>query len=210
MRNPSFQGVQILATPKGNRRKDLAVDKRPIVGLDLEQSHELDVIPPSSIPRIPLSTARFPSTQESEKALLCEATPARPGTKVSPAIFRTPSSGQMKLSPCISNNFLGGGLQDRHGLPQSPLQARQSGRRQYLDIPISFAQAVECTPSKPVTVHATPVKQGKLNFIAHSNPPDIVVEGAGADEIRDVDVPRGKEDDSIYKSLGWDDYDELT
>jgi hypothetical protein len=212
VRNPSFQRFQILSTPKANRRKDLAVEKRPVIGLDLEQSHELDVIPPSSIPRVPLSSACAPSTQESVKTLLCEATPARPGTKISPAIFGTPSHAQRKSPPRLSSMFLGAGSQNHSGLPQSPLQTRRSGKQKYLDIPTSLAQAVECTPSKEVAVHATPVKQGKPNSIAYSNPPDIIIERAGIVKTGNVstsDIQRGRENDSIYKSLGWDDYDEL-
>jgi hypothetical protein len=213
VRNTSFQGVQILSTPKGNRRKDPEVEERPFARLDLEQHHEFDVIPLSSIPRVPLSATCGPRTQESEKTLLCEATPARPDTKISPAIFGTPSTAQTNSPLRLPDMFLGAGSQNYRGLPRSPLQTRHSARQQYLDIPNSFAQTVECTPSKDVAVHATPVKQGKLNFVAYSNSRETIIEGGDIDETENTgksDTQRGREDDSIYKSLGWDDYDELT
>ncbi len=216
VRNPSFQGVQILSTPKGNRRKDLGIEKCPTLGLDLEQIHGLDVIPPSSLPRVPLPVPRALSTRVSEKRLFCEATPVRPGNNINPAFLGTPSRAQTKSPPRLLGMFLGAGTQNLGGLPTSPLQARRYGRQQFLDIPISFSQAVECSPSKVVAVHATPIKQGKLNFTevdACSKPPDITIEGASMVETENVgksNVPPGGEDDSIYKSLGWDDYDELT
>jgi DNA replication regulator SLD3 len=215
IRNPSFQGAQILSTPKGNRRKDLAVEKRPILGLDLEQCHELDVIPPSSLPRVPLSVPRPPSTRESEKTLLCEATPARPGIKIVSAIYGTPSHGQTNSPSRLSGISLGGGSQNYGALPPSPLQARCSGKQQFLNISVSFAQTVECTPSKVAAVHATPSKHGKLNFTeadTSSNSPNIIIEGPGIEETKNTSnsgFQRDKADDSIYKSLGWDDYDEL-
>jgi hypothetical protein len=213
-RNPSFQGVQILSTPKGNRRKDLAVEKRPILGLDLERRHELDVIPPSSLPRAPLSVALPPSTRESEKILLCEATPVRPGTKIVSAIYGTPSHCQMNSPSRLSGIFLGAGSQNHGALPPSPFQARCSGKQQFLNIPVSFDQAIECTPSKVVAVHATPCKHGKLKLTeadASSNSLNMIIEGAGIEETGNTGNSGSQrdKDDSIYKSLGWDDYDEL-
>lgn len=215
IRNPSFPGVQILSTPKGNRRKDLAVEKRPALGLDLEQYHELDVIPPSSIPRVALSVARAPSPRESEKTFLCEATPARPGTKAFSAIYRTPSHSQTNSHSSASGIVPGAGSQNHGALPPSPLHARCSGKQQFLNIPVSFTQAAECTPSKVAAIHATPCKHGMLNFVeadASPNSLNIVIEDAVIEETENTGnsgFQRDKDDNSIYKSLGWDDYDEI-
>lgn len=215
IRNPSFQGVQILSTPKGNRRKDLALEKRSILGLDLEQGRELEVIPPSSIPRMPLSMEHAPNTRESGETLLCEATPARSGTRAVSVICGTPSQGQTKSSSRLSGGFLGMGSHNHDKLPPcSPLQARHPGKQQSLDIPSSFARAVESTPTKVVAVHATPSRQGKLNIIeadVSSNTLNIIIEGVGIEGIENTGKScfQRDRDDSIYKSLGWDDYDEF-
>jgi hypothetical protein len=215
-RNPSFKGVQILSTPKRNRWKDTAVDKRPIVGLNLEQGHELEDIPPSSIPRMPLSRDHAPNTRKSGVTLLCEATPARSGAKAISAICRTPSQDHTKSTWRLSGGFLGMGSHNHSKIPpRSPLQARHPGKEQFLDIPSSFEQPVECTPSRVIAVHATPSRQGKLNIIevdASSNSLNITIEGIGMNGTENTSqscFQRDRDDDSIYKSLGWDDYDEL-
>jgi DNA replication regulator SLD3 len=216
VRNTSFQGVQILSTPKGNRRKGMVVDKRLPLGLDLEHGHELEVIPPSSIPRIAPFAAHARNARESEEALLCEATPARPATRAISTICRTPSHGQTKSPSRRSSDFLGTGWQNHGRLPPcSPLQARHPGNHQFLAIPSSFSEAVECTPSKAVAVHATPSKQEKLNIIgadACCNSLNIVIEGTGIEGAKNTGksgLQGDTNDDSIYKSLGWDDYDDL-
>ena len=112
--------------------------------------------------------------------------------------------------------FLGMGSHNHGGLPPcSPLQARHPGKQQSLDIPSSFARAVESTPTKVVAVHATPSRQGKLNIIeadASANTLNIIIEGVGIEGIENTSkscFQRDRNDDSIYKSLGWDDYDEF-
>lgn len=214
VRNPSFQGVEILSTPKGNRRKDMTVGKHPIVGLNVEQGHDLDVIPASSIPRMPLSREHAPNTRESGETLLCEATPARSGTKAISAICGTPSQGQTKSAWRLSDGFHGMSSHNHSRIPPcSPLQARQPGKQEFLEIP-SSARAVECTPSKVVAVHATPSRQGKLKIVeadASSNSLSITIEGIGMDGAENTSrscFQQDRDDDSIYKSLGWD-YDEL-
>lgn len=196
MRNPSFQGVQILSTPKGNRQKEATAISYPIHELTSEQDHELEVIPPSSIPRIPLSAARTANNRESEQKSLCKATPARsrPGT------------------------HLATGSQNYGGLPScSPLQAKCSRKQQLLHIPAPFAARIGCTPRKMVTVHATPCKQEKTNTLPEDAPMyslNITIEAAGMEETENTDisgVPRdgARNVNSIYKSLGWDDYDDI-
>jgi hypothetical protein len=210
VRNPSFQGVQIFSTPRGKRKKDPLVEKFPTSGLDLKYGNELDIIPLSSIPKVPLSAVRASSTQESAKTLLCEATPARPVSRINPVEFGTLSRAETDLSSYPLGILLEANSKNHDGFSPSPLQSKRSNRQQSLELLSSFSHAVECTPSKVVMVDATPVKQLRSDDRFKS---DISRDGASMDEngsLRQLDVQQSRGNISIYKSLGWDDYDELT
>jgi DNA replication regulator SLD3 len=220
IRNPSFQDVQILSTPKGSRQKEGTKGGHHKHRLDLGRDHEVEVVPPSSLPRIPLSVARAANTRESGQTPLFKATPARsrPGSKAISAICETPSQGQATSPSRLSNRLFEKSSQNHVGLPPcSPLQAKRSSKTEFLDMPVPLARAVECTPSKLITVQATPCKQGKTNtFLADAplNCLNIVMEVPGIEEIENagrtgIPQARGSDDISIYKSLGWDDYDDI-
>jgi hypothetical protein len=82
---------------------------------------------------------------------------------------------------------------------------------------VPLAGPIERTPSKLVTVHATPRKQGKTDILladAPLNSLNTILEAASTEEIENTGKPglprvRARVDDPIYKSLGWDDYDDI-
>jgi DNA replication regulator SLD3 len=219
VRNPLFQGVQILATPKGNRRKDVEVNSLPMLAPDLERDYESHVMLPSSGLRIPQSVARFANARSSGNSSTCKATPIQSRFEdiSASAVQGTPSRGQRQSR--LSDSFGGEGREYESRIPlSSPLQAREGGRQNMLGVPGLPAKELSslCTPTKLRKVQATPVKQASGINLENEDPYFTVMltplpggKHKGMEE--DVCKPHVKsgDGDSIYKSLGWDDYDEL-
>jgi hypothetical protein len=153
--------------------------------LSTRQDMELDVIPPSSMARVPLSAVRSAHAGIPAERSFCEATPvkARAGNIPTPAILATPRPALETSDSYFSSNFGAGGLQNRGEIFATPSKSRQSSRDQMPNMPAPSAHSIGCTPQRPIAVQATPTNNGT----------DL-----GA-----------LEDDPIYKALGWDDFDEL-
>lgn len=239
VRNPLFQGlqsVQIKATPKINRQKDMFGESQSIFrGSRNVEEIEFGVIPPSSASAIPQSILRP----------LYDQDPFRD------TIQMTPSRKSFSSLPRPTNNS---GIYDtEYGVipPSSPLQMRRSSAQLFSRIPdtvikrsVSAPRNILETPvqrSSPSTLYSdiqeTPLKETILNEtplkgaimketplrertlmetplkkisewnLGHNHPPD-----QDQENIRDLmekikPVQVYKKEVSYYEALGWNDDD---
>lgn len=206
-----------MATPKMNRRKEVDLGSVPTLGPDLERDYDAQTIPASSIPRIPQSAARF--ARSSGSSSVCKATPAHPGPErtFTSAIQGTPCRGSTQSQ--LSDSFDKKSFNVYSAIPpSSPLQSRPQIKHQMLTVPRPLAEEMDnfCTPSRPGKIQVTPVKQGTLRNIENEDPFQIVISTpvptaskiGGVGHIRKIESSIVNTD-SIYKSLGWDDFDDF-
>lgn len=201
VRNPLFQGVQISATPKANRKKTVSSASQRSNLPKMSEEKEVIDIPPSSLPRIPQSAAQ-PSREE------------QASNPLFPSFQATPTRKSVPTSSRQINGFLGLGPADYGShLPSSPLQRRRSSVQLFNVVPES---AVKIPSSSALTqgVLDTPIKKGTGIARNHSeiacsenekeNMEEPYVEKDG--QAKSIGI---FQEDSIYKSLGWDDADDI-
>lgn len=223
VRNPLFQGfqsVQIKATPKINRQKDVFSESQSTLSKpkDSEQMEE-GLIPPSSVPTIPQSKVRLSYDQNPFQDSV-QATPSRKA-----------------FSSSSRSTFANG--DDNYGVipPSSPLQMRRSSAQLFNSIPDSVVKRPS-TSAAPRGILETPIKRSspstlfngleetplketlisnklewKIGYSHPSGPSD-----QDQENIRDVPVAVEKlkstqvykKEVSYYEALGWnDDIDDL-
>jgi len=194
IRNPLFQAVQISATPKANRQKDIFA--RPFHSSTERIIDDSMIIPPSSLPKIPQSVSRSSGGLSSRNPFLSsvQATPTR---KSVPAFSKL--SGNM--------GFFSGDCP-----PSSPLHIRRSSAQLFNAVPDSaikkpagtILSGVADTPIKSTTGHGHPVMleigSNKEN-LQQGSEVEKMFSQSKHDEVTN--------EESIYKALGWDDIDEL-
>jgi DNA replication regulator SLD3 len=203
-RNPLFQGVQISATPKANRRKDVAPESQPSSLAKSIESSESAVIPVSSLPRIPQPVSRpsyegMPRTNSLYSAI--QATPTR---KAAPSLPQ--SRGGLLSAPNHEYNTY---------LRSSPLHVRRSNAQLFTAVPDSAVKGLS-----GFAIHGiqeTPMKRRQETTLDHRLPESSA---SGSDKENDR-IERGKmamasssqetggKEENIYKSLGWDDADDI-
>jgi len=196
IRNPLFQGVQISATPKANRQRDMFAQQSQMSSLD-RMVGEAAMIPASSVPRVPQSVSRSSGGfQSNPLSLNIQATPTR---KSVPA-FPKQSMSTMDIG----------------GIPSSPLHVRRSSAQLFSAVPDSAVKNPSTT--LPYGIEDTPIKRRPASSLDHGHPP---VASFGSDKENDhlrkrapVDVSLqgglgAKKEESIYKALGWDDNDDI-
>ncbi|KAH6719315.1 DNA replication regulator SLD3-domain-containing protein [Leptodontidium sp. MPI-SDFR-AT-0119] len=197
IRNPLFQGVQISATPKANRQRDMFAQQSQMSSLE-RMVGEASMVPASSIPRIPQSVSRSSGGGLQNNPLFShvQATPTR---KSVPAFPRR-STAEM----------------DFGGIPSSPLHVRRSSAQLFTAVPDSAVK----NPSTSLSyeVDDTPVKKRPASSLDHGHPSmaslgsdkenDQLLRNAAADGGLRGGVGQSK-DESIYKTLGWDDNDDI-
>ncbi|KAH7383603.1 DNA replication regulator SLD3-domain-containing protein [Cadophora sp. MPI-SDFR-AT-0126] len=196
VRNPLFQGVQISATPKANRQRDIFAQQSQMSSLE-RMVGEAAMIPASSAPRIPQSVSRSSGGFQSNPLFSdVQATPTR---KAVPA-FPQRSTSAMNFG----------------GIPSSPLHVRRSSAQLFNAVPDSVVK----NPSASLSygIDDTPVKRRPASSLEHSHPmlasfgSDKENDQSGKKAVDDVGLRRslgeGKEE-SIYKALGWDDNDDI-
>jgi len=164
---------------------------------------EFAFVPPSSLPRIPQSTSR-PSregiTSRNPLFSSLQATPTRRATSnVSRSRGGLLSAVEVDYGSC---------------LPSSPLHVRRSSAQLFTAVPNSAIKM----QSSFGGIQETPVKTKQPATLDHSHP---VVPGPGSDKENEViegavrtsaGLKEGTStagETSIYKSLGWDDADDL-
>ncbi|KUJ20411.1 uncharacterized protein LY89DRAFT_442789 [Mollisia scopiformis] len=193
VRNPLFQSVQISATPKANRQRDMFARSQHSSG---ERSmSDFMAIPPSSLPMIPQSVSRssggFPTRNPFLSSV--QATPTR------------------KPVPSFSNLSGHAGVFSGDCPPSSPLHIRRSSAQLFPAIPdsamkkFSNTSGIADTPVKATTGHAHPstleIGSDKENLRQGSEVEKVF------NQSKNHDVTNNE---SIYKALGWDDdLDEL-
>ncbi|KAI9875323.1 MAG: hypothetical protein M1830_008632 [Pleopsidium flavum] len=227
VRNPFGQGVQVMATPKGNRKKNV-FSRRPIVARG--QSPEVDEaphpIPPSCDPRIPASVARAAMLPQFPSSEFCIPQSLSHPVRQTPlsAVMQTPTRGTSRLVNVITDVQA-----DRHpdelGQPSSPgLPKRRTSR----DPGKASQPELWETPSYTSTtqsslLHETPLR--RTNATGLQSPPRNDVKDTPVRRPRNSRTNSGAAVDcrktlpdsynpessrSIYQSLGWDeDADDL-
>lgn len=191
--------MQITATPKADRRKDIFTEKPTNSVPQAAEDADWGVIPPSSLPRIPQSVTR-PSTDDRTKNPLfsVQATPTR-----------KPTANQVKGR----NGFLDVATIEGGCQPLSPLQLGRSGSQLFNLGPETSgpqsswsSQGEQETPAKPkseaMLVHSHPILStpvyGKENMGSRGGMSDGLKRAIGKTQ-----------EDSIYTALGWDDPDDI-
>ncbi|KAH8808223.1 DNA replication regulator SLD3-domain-containing protein [Xylogone sp. PMI_703] len=203
IKQPIFKGVQITTTPKTNRQKDIFSESQNQRIPDLAEERTPSCIPTSSAPRVPESTIR----SSYGGRLVTDST--------FPSIQATPTRKSQSASH--SGDLLGVGPVD-YNLVSSPMQAHHLGTVHFPSIPNSAAKSgtgasnlygIQETPikKKSVVIAASPHSMESAKGSIHHN-----VENSFNN--RDAAIPEitTKDDESLYKALGWDDddIDELT
>lgn len=198
IRNPLFQTMQqqieISATPKANRQKDMFFVPPQS---SLERMVSEAMIPASSVPRVPASVARGSSGASQRRNPLLSSVQATPTRKAVPGFSQRSSMAAFE-----------------HGFPpSSPLHVRRSSAQLFTAVPESATRnPFAALPG----LEETPVKKRPESASEHSHPtiPSMGNDkeneklGATVGTVQPRQITQGAtKDDSIYKSLGWDDDD---
>ena len=197
-----FQGVQIIATPKANRQKDVFSGSQSF-RLPTGFQEQETVIPPSSLPRIPQSVSRMPDERAPNRPIFTsiQVTPTR---KSVPAFYQPERS------------LLGaGGVEHGTFPPSSPLHVRRSSAQLFTVVPESGIKKAP-NPSIHYGIQETPVKKRSGTMLdpsvcgLTSNNKENVSKGGAKliDAVASTNMGITKEE-SIYHSLGWDDADDI-
>ncbi|KAG9240132.1 DNA replication regulator SLD3-domain-containing protein [Calycina marina] len=221
IRNPLFEGVQIAATPRTNRQKDVFISSKRI---DLpKMGMEMDVIPPSSVPRIPqlFLKARDENTRNSLHFSV-QATPIRRSSVASDrtggilgvtaasniSVHATPTR-KSSLTTRHSDDSLIVPAQAYGAFPpSSPLQQRRSSSSHGQIIIPDSATKKRPAAAKESTVQETPMKKKqkiestRASLLSTNNKDNTKVGMTGALQ---QNINNAKDD--IYRTLGWDDDD---
>jgi DNA replication regulator SLD3 len=165
----------------------------------MSEEMEISAIPPSSLPRIPQSVIR--SSQ---------------GVARNPfisSIQATPSRRSVSAASGQSDGFLEVNIAGNGGyLPSSPLQQCRYSTQLFNTIPDS-AIKLPSGGSGP-SFQETPIKKRLGVTLVHSHPKPTSgndkENGVNLNKQAEVGRVAGKKlEDSIYKSLGWDDTDDF-
>ncbi|RFU35956.1 hypothetical protein B7463_g292, partial [Scytalidium lignicola] len=198
IRQPVFKGVQITTTPKANRQKDIFSESQSQRTLESTEALTPSYIPASSLPRIPQSAVR-------------SSYDGRPVTDSTfPSIQATPTRKPHSASQ--SGDFLSVGPVD-YSLASSPVTTHHSERIHFPSIPDS-AMKLWTGPSMFCGIEETPVKKRIVgtelqSLMANSTKGTLEDNSESSSNNRDEAMPKIviKDDESLYKALGWDDDD---
>lgn len=185
-----------------NRQKDVFSQPQHPTLSEMVEEVEITAIPSSSLPVIPQSIARPPGEEPLRNQLLS-------------AVQATPTRRSMPLSQ-PSNSLLDVPAVD-YGvyLPSSPLQARRSAG-QLFAIPNSIVNT-GTGPALSRGIEETPIKKKANSTPVHGHPVtpshnSDKENSRGEKNVTKVGTERTlglSQEESIYKSLGWDDADDL-
>lgn len=192
--------MQITATPKANRRKDIFTETQSNSVPTIVEDADWSAIPPSSLPRIPQSVTR-PSRDEQTKNPLF-------------AIQATPTRKPTSTLTRSGNGFLDVAAVEGGYQALSPLQPGRSSAQLFN---LGPETAVPQSSWSSQGVQETPAKQKSDAMLVHSHPilstpifgkENMGLKG-GASCGLDRAPGRNAGEDSIYKALGWDDADDI-
>jgi DNA replication regulator SLD3 len=162
---------------------------------------EMAAMPSSSLPRIPQSVARPSQVGLSSNPLLSavHATPTRKSTSQS-----QPSNSLLSVSAVGYGGHL----------PSSPLQSRRSSGQLFAAVPDSVVKSTS-HPTLIYGIQETPVKKRAATTQLHGHPAPSSSsdkENGRVKTVTNVEMKAtvgSSQEESIYKSLGWDDADDL-
>ena len=170
---------------------------------EMTEHMDLPTILPSSMPRIPQSVARQSCGEPTRNPLFLsvQATPTR-----------RPDSGMVQLE---NRNSGSGVLEHGRCLPSSPLQPRRSSAQLFNASPEPNVRRLPGSVMYP-GIQDTPVKRRKDTILVHSHPDTPLpscdqenLDTAGWDVNDRSKAPSKSTGESIYKSLGWDNVDDI-
>ncbi|CZS90696.1 hypothetical protein WAI453_004013 [Rhynchosporium graminicola] len=196
IRNPLFQSVQISATPRANRQRDVFSQQSQISSLE-RMVGEASMIPASSIPRIPQSASRSSGG----------------GVETNPLFSHVQATPTRKAVPAFPRRFMG--ESNLGEVPSSPLHVRRSSAQLFPAVPESIAKNSATLLS--FGVEDTPVKRKSAGSLEHGHPIKSSFSNDKENDRKITEITTnlslgftemGK-NDSIYKALGWDDNDEI-
>ena len=222
----SSRDVQVMATPKGNRKKDM---DRMVVSrgasqhqLSPQREHMQEMVPPSSAPRIPASTTR-PSRRPDGISGYSEPPSPTLSRQGSFGVSSTPRLGRAK-SAILENSSLWGerAATTTKTMLTTPIR-RASGKGLFKtnrSIQSIGANIYGSEEGAHDSIQETPSKSCKLQSSSRANPlGEVSVWGKPATmaaRLQDI-APKGNlassslvlpgdnDEASIYASLGWDD-----
>ncbi|TVY87236.1 hypothetical protein LAWI1_G007601 [Lachnellula willkommii] len=198
IRNPLFQGVQISATPKANRSTNIFAKSQPREFSGCDEVPDLYIAPSSSMSVVPQSVSR-PSRES-----------LQPRNPLFSSIQATPTRRPLSASSKQREDFLGINSTDQASFPpSSPLHIRRSSAQLFT----VHDSAVKRPADFPTAqgIQETPVKKRLEDKLQHSHPgpspggnkENVGVKiGVGNDRFKSSG---GRQEESIYKALGWDD-----
>jgi hypothetical protein len=165
---------------------------------EMVEEVEMAAIPSSSLPKIPQSVTR-PSQGGTTRNPLLSAVHATPSRKTATQSSQS-ASGLLGVPP----------VDDGEYLLSSPLRPRRSSGQLFIPVPDSVAKTVRTT-----IIEETPVKKRAEAAQVHDRPGPTSGSdkengrvGKVSNEQKGPNVGPSHEE-SIYKSLGWDDADDL-
>ncbi|KAL9112212.1 MAG: hypothetical protein Q9187_007812 [Circinaria calcarea] len=213
IRNPFAQGVQVMATPKGNRHKDVFGGVPRLPAMYPHEPREPEFIPASSDPRIPSSSLRFKSTAVG--GVLATPNPkstARRFRKPDPTVEQTPSRKLSRpgASP-LSNEDKVDQDEDELGQESPKLPILRSEQPAFKRPWHPHRTHSYDLPPLPVTFPIDPPLSafGKMRQSIESTPVKcklMSVEESSPAPLRQAATPSKSDTQmSIYESLGWDD-----
>ncbi|KAJ9389641.1 hypothetical protein DTO063F5_2134 [Paecilomyces variotii] len=227
VRNPLGQGVQVMATPRGSRKKDMTSglpQPKSFVRSSVKHnqsspfSSNVSVVPgsavrPSHAPKAPESSMPTPNVRQKDDDAIQE-TPSRGMSKLSnPLVAMVKEGSESQPSSKYSGNLfkvptLPPPRSVMDAEPTTPLPSRQSNARTlFEELPFG---------GTPSAIQETPPRQGArehpvLEDVAPSSPAPVldtpVKSGPRRPVVNPPNIPVTP-DKSIYAQLGWDD-DEL-
>ncbi|KAF4620089.1 hypothetical protein G7Y89_g14730 [Cudoniella acicularis] len=197
IRNPLFQGIQITATPKANRTNDVFAKLKHA---EFPGKHAASDPVPSSAPRIPQSVSRENMPGRNPFLSSVQATPSRRSLSMSSQLLgRNDMAAPQDGCP-----------------PSSPLHLRRSSAQLFSSVPDS-AIKMPNTPRMSRNIQETPIKKRPEINSVHGHP-EPLFDGNKENVQKTKKMPAHNEsemdtgshpDVSIYKSLGWDDVDDI-
>lgn len=193
-----------MATPKGNRRKDVfgGLPRPPQPTQDLEP--EPDEIPPSSVSRVPPSILKFAVSRSKNYLPLSLARSAQP------LVEQTPTRGPSKFAPSLLDPGLSSNAHLKYQTPSKPKRSASASELQN-------RCDTHNTPQLPAyrDPNPPPLQQSNLNHpniqetplrsqarvLENQKPPTQYITITSS-------PPLARNDPSIYDTLGWNDFDE--
>ena len=232
VRNPLFQGVEISATPRANRQMDM-FGRSQVPGLSRAiEPLDFGPVASSSASRVPQSSLPSQGRKSQKNPFLSsiQATPTRKTLSVpkpsefglSPLGGGFPPSSPIhvrrtsaQLFPVVPESAVKATSKPLSfdSLQETPVKKRSDSHLQHSHPSLLASGDDRNTLGDPFGLQETPIKQ-RLDGLQFGQPPSLEsgsdkenLENGRRDSNSNPVVEIQSQEDSIYKSLGWDDGD---